>query len=180
MAVDFECAPRPDSFLFAGVDMLETYGVRCVAYDVLLPKARARKVTLPMRDGAYDFGAQYYEERQVKLDCDSLMGLSRRQLREAAHLLSKKAPLVLWDEPDKYYVGQLENSAALSYLGRLGHAFTLTFVCDPFAYGRTVQEAIGGRMTYGGTARTPTRIEIYNAGSAAVQGVRIRMRRRME
>lgn len=160
--------------------MLETYGVRCISYDVLVPKARARKVTVPLRDGAYDFGALCYEERQVKLECDSLMGLSRQQLREVAQLLSKKAQLVLWDEPDKYYVGQLEGGAALSYLGRAGHTFTLVFLCEPFAYGKAVQETIGGRMQYGGTARTPVRVEVVNAGSAAAQGVRIRVRRRME
>lgn len=171
---------RKYSFTVNGVDMRERFGLIVERFeDVLAPQIRARKVVLPMRDGAYDFGAQYYEERLITVHCAAVQ-LDREACRELAHILSAKATIARWDEPDKYYLGRIYDAPEMERLVGSAKHFALTFVCDPFAYGRTVQEAIGGRMAYGGTARTPTRIEIYNAGSAAVQGVRIRMRRRME
>ena len=96
-----------DSFTFGGVDMYEAYGIRVVHYDLLLPKLRPRKVTIPQRSGEYDFGARYHDERVLLLECDSRNSLTRAQLRELAYALSKKNRIVLWDEPEKYYIGQL-------------------------------------------------------------------------
>lgn len=173
-------AAQADSFQFGGVDMLEAYGIRCLGHDFLLPKLRERKVVVPQRDGAYDLGARYYDERMLALACDSMRGLTRQELRELAYVLSRKSRLVLWDEPEKNYLGRIYDAAELEYVGRVGHSFQLTFVCDPFAYGRTVAEAMPTRMDYRGTAATPVRIQITNTGTAAIAGIRIRIRERSE
>lgn len=170
---------QPDSFAFGGVDMLKAYGVRCVSHDVLLPRLRPRKVTVPGRDGEYDFGAKRYEERRIRLTCDSMRALSRGALRELAELLSQKGRLVLWDEPNRYYVGRLYDEAQLQYIGMAGHAFDLTFACEPFAYGLDVDTAIGAQVSYRGTAESPGRLVLTNTGSTAVSNIRIRIRTHM-
>ncbi len=156
--------------------MLDKYGIRCVSHDPLIPKLRPRTVLVPGRDGQYDFGAERYDERVLRLYCDSIRGLSRQALREAAAALTKKGRLVLWDEPDKHYIGRVYNQTELRYLGMAGHEFTLTFLCDPFAYGETVSGPMPEIFDYRGSAVTPVRLQIINRGETAIQGLRIRIR----
>lgn len=173
-------AVRPDSFEFSGIDMLTTYGIRCISSDVLQPKPRVRKVSVPGRDGTHDFGARNYDERQLRLSCDSMAALTRHQIRELSYLLARKGRIVLWDEPDKYYLGRLYDDAQLKYIGLIGHEFTLTFTCDPFAYGATVDRAMPEKFVgvdqYQGTASTSTRIALTNTGTAVIQGLHIVVR----
>lgn len=171
-------AVQKDSFTFDGVDMLAAYGIRMVAWDVLAPRLRRRLLEVPGRDGSYDFGARWYDDREVRLVCDSLRGLTRGEVRELAYLLSRKGELVLFDEPGMRYVGRLYDEAELERVGRAGYAFVLRFVCEPFALGETVQGRVGGRMGYAGTARTPVRLQVRNVGDGVVWGVRVRVRRR--
>lgn len=168
---------RKDSFQFGGVDMLAVYGVRAVAHDVLVPRMRPRLLSIPGRDGSYDFGTGAYEDRLVRIACDSRKALSRQTLRELALLLSRKGRLVLWDEPEKYYVGRLYDDTALRYIGRIGHEFDLTFVCEPFAYGPGVEKAAPGAVGYEGTARTPGVLTLTNTGTTTISTVRIVIRR---
>lgn len=156
--------------------MLAEYGIRCVAHDVLLPRLRPRLLTLPGRDGSYDFGAARYEDRLVRLACDSVAALDRAKLRELAGLLSRKGRLELGAEPDKAYVGRIYDEAQLTQVGRVGHAFELAFVCEPFAEGETVRAAIGGPVAYRGTAETGVRMWLRNVGTADVQGIRVLVR----
>ena len=165
---------------FAGVDLQEAFGIRCDFYDVLTPKMRERKVKLPGRDGSYDYGARFHDERIVKLKCESMKMLSRQEIRELAAALSKKGELYLWDEPDKYYVGRIYKAPDLVYIGLIGHRFDLEFICDPFAYGETISGPMPTIMTYKGTAITPTRIEIRNISNKTLQGVQIQIRERSE
>ncbi len=171
---------QADSFLFCGVDVLLAYGVRCVGHDALLPELRRRAVTVPARDGAYDFGANRYEGRKIRLDCDTTRGLTRQEIREMAALLAKKGRLVLWDEPDKHYVGRVYRQTELKYLGMAGHEFVLEFECEPFAYGQSVTAALEGPAGYAGTARTPTRVRVTNMGEAALDGLVMRIRKRRD
>lgn len=66
------------SFSFGGVDMREKYGLIVEkAEDVLAPDLRERKVEIPSRDGAWDYGAENYDERRLVITCGAL--LSREQ-----------------------------------------------------------------------------------------------------
>lgn len=170
----------PDSFTFRGVDMYAEYGIRGIVAEVLAPRLRPRLLTIPSRSGSYDFGAKHYDDRTITIDCDSRAALSREKLRELSYLLSKKGELTLWDEPDKYYMGRLYNAEALTYIGRVGHSFSLTFVCEPFAYGETKSERLMDRVVYRGTAPTPTRIQITNQGEVPIRGIRMRIRERSD
>lgn len=171
---------QADSFEFGRTDMLEAYGIRVISYDCLAPALRPRKVIVPGRDGAYDFKAKNYDERTVQLDCDTVIGLTRDQVRELAYVLSKKNTLRIWDEPDKYYIGRVYDAASIVPIGSIGQEFTLNFICDPFAYGKVTTLNIEGgnpaQLSYAGTARTPTRIAITNNGAADAVDILIRLR----
>lgn len=169
---------QQDSFSFDGVDMLEAYGIRMIAHDVLQPRLRPRLLTIPGRDGSYDFGANRYDDRLIRLDCDSRRGLTRDALRSLSGLLSRKGRIVLYDEPEKFYTGRLYDDAALAHIGRIGHAFELAFICEPFAQGETVRQALGGRVQYGGTAETPAIITLRNTGAGEIARVRMIIRKK--
>lgn len=169
------------SFLFDGIDMYQKYGLMIAEdgepQDVLLPALRPRKVTIPLRDGAYDFGAKYYNERDgVQITVVTTRVISRDETREIAYSLSKKAQIRFWTEPDKYYIGRVYRAPTLEQLRKIGNRFTLVFVCEPFAYGETHTSAFHDLVfeaNYPGTAPTPTYIQIVNNGNTAAVNIRI-------
>lgn len=165
------------SFTFGGVDIREKYGLYVGSWqDVLKPALRARKLTIASRDGAWDFGAHAYDERQITV---RLVGqLTYAQRRELAFALSEKHQLRYWEEPDLYYIGRVYNAAAIARLPADAKQFTVTFTCEPFAYGKTTTLDLSRDIQYAGTASTPTRIEIKNTGSTAITKVRLRIRER--
>lgn len=169
-----------DSFTFGGVDMFEQFGIMVLHYDVLLPQLRKRKVTIPKRHGSYDYGAKYYDDRSIRVECDTRCRLSKSDVRELAYILSKKSQIRFWNEPDKYYIGRVYDSNVLNYIGDIGYEFELTFECDPFAYGDIISIPISEstRPEYKGTAPTPTRLTITNVGTEAISGIQIRIRER--
>lgn len=161
--------------------MYAEYGIKVIAYDVLSPPLRPRKVVVPSRDGAYDFKAKYYDERVLQMDCDTVRGLTRAQVRELSYVLSKKNVIRMWDEPDMYYLGRVYDAASIIPIGAIGHEFTLNFVCDPFAYSNaaSVLTISGGnptKLSYAGTAQTPARITIVNAGGENAVGIVVKIR----
>lgn len=155
-----------DSFSFGTYNSLADWGIRVVKYDTLTPAKRPRKVQIPMRSGMYDFGAQCWEERTVRIECTLERKTSRGELREIAGALSCKSRLRLWDEPDKFYIGELYDPAEITdYFDEALREFTLTFVCEPFSYGRTVTLPIHSGenpIRYQGTAETPCVIVLRN------------------
>lgn len=167
------------SFLFDGIDMFDRFGLQIaddgMPVDVLLPTIRSRKITLPLRNGAYDFGAKYYDERQVSVTCVTVKANTREDAREMAYLLSKKSEIRFWNEPDKYYIGRVYQAPTLDQIRNVGNRFSLTFVCDPFAYGVTVSDEFTTRYIpdYQGTAPAPTKITITNTGSSTITSITI-------
>lgn len=172
-----------DSFLFGGVNMLQDWGIRGYIVDGLIPAKKTRRVDLPGRDGVYDFGSTFYKNRALKVRCDTMRGHSRDEIRRLARVLSTKSRIVFWNEPEKYYLGELQNQIELTYLGRAGHAFELVFDCDPFAYGASVEKrwagATGNVVGYAGTARTPAVLTVKNTGASPIQGLTITIRQRL-
>jgi phage-related protein len=170
--------PSQFSFTFGGVDMLAEFGIRIeTSRDVLTPQLRARKVEVPGRDGAFDYGAKFYDERIVGFDCVSISNLTRAQMYDLAYVLSSKAKIVTYKDPTKYYIGRLYDSAVIEYIGRVGSKYPLDFICDPFAYGDQVTEVFDNAkpVTYAGTARTPTLITITNTNDYPINGLTITM-----
>lgn len=177
-------AYRRGTLIFNGVDLYETYGILVERVeDDLLPALRERKVVVPGRSGAYDFGAQYYDERLLTLPSGSTRQLTRGEVREVSYALSKKGRIVLWDEPDKYYLGRIYDATDLERVLRTMRKYVLNFVCEPFAYGETVQVDFPGPVwsaAYAGTQGTPTRLQITNAGATTATGIQITITEKRE
>lgn len=168
------------SFLFGTTDMYLTFGIRLEANsfpeDVMIPELRARKQTILLRHGAYDYGAQYYEERGIQITCVTNKTISRDDVREIAYILSKKSEIRFWNEPEKYYIGRVYEPSTLEQLRNVGNRFTLDFVCEPFAYRNTFTAFFVDRRyvpNYQGTAPTPTYIVIENTGSSNIANIQI-------
>ena len=166
------------SFSFAGVDMRENFGVLVERFsDVLAPPLRPRKIEMPYRDGVHDFGARYYGERTITIDCATAQFKTRAEARELSLLLAQKGEIRRWDESDKYYIGQIYDSAEIERMAQNAMRFSLVFVCEPFAYGEQITKTFvsESEMKYAGSARTPVRITITNPNSYAISGVAITM-----
>ena len=168
------------SFLFGTTDMFTTFGIQIsddgMPNDVLKPQLRERKVTIPLRNGAYDYGSHYYDERPYGINCVTVKAGTRDDAREMAYILSKKSQLRLWNEPDKYYIGRIYQAPDLECLRKIGNRFTLSFMLEPFAYRNTITEAFTGQLyvpNYHGTADTPTYIVITNTGSGNAVNIQI-------
>lgn len=174
------------SFKFGSTDMYDTFGIMLLdtgmPEDLFIPAIRERKVTVPMRHGQYDFGAKYYNERRLTLNCITAEPIDKTQLRsfirEVTFVLSKKSEIRLWNEPDKYYVGRLYDEVGLQQLRDLANAFSLVFTCEPFAYGRTFTKVFDSNLEYipeyDGTASAPTYIVITNTGNIPVTNIQIK------
>ena len=172
------------SFKFGTVDMYDTFGIMIVdtsvPEDYMIPAIRTRKITVPNRSGKYDYGAKYYDERPLTLNCVTTNketgSTFRAYIREIAYVLSKKNEIRLWNEPDKYYIGRVEKEITLTQLRDIGNVFTLEFTCEPYAYGVTRTKPFVNRVLdpeYAGTDVTPTYIEIVNIGNADAVNIRI-------
>ena len=177
-------AYRRGTLIFNGVDLYETYGILVERVeDDLLPALRERKVVVPGRSGAYDFGAKFYDERLLTLPSGSTRQLTRGEVREVAYALSKKGRISLWDEPDKYYIGRIYDATDLERVLRTMRKYTLHFLCEPFAYGATVQVDFPGPVwsaSYAGTQETPTRLQITNTGATTATGIQITITEKRE
>lgn len=168
------------SFLFGSTDMWQRFGIQIsgdgTPNDVLKPQLRERKVIVPLRNGAYDYGAHYYDERPYSMNCVTVTAGTRDDAREMAYILSKKSTLRVWNEPDKYYIGRIYQAPDLEVLRDVGNRFTLDFLLEPFAYRNAITEPfVGLRYTpnYAGTAPTPTYIVITNSGTRNAVNIRI-------
>ena len=166
-----------NSFRFGNIDMWENWSLRILKVtDFLKPRLRSRKVLLPLRNGEYDYGAKYYNERTVTLQCVRMTDISRHEQRDLAYILSKKSELRIYDDTEKYYLGRIYTEPALSPIRNGGLQVTLEFICEPFAYGEVVSEDfINGKYTpdYKGTAPTPTYIVIENTGRGNATNLQI-------
>lgn len=174
------------SFKFGTTDMYDTFGIMILdtgmPSDLFIPSIRERKVTVPLRHGQYDFGAKYYNERRLELNCITANPVDKSQLRsyirEVTYVLSKKSEIRLWNESDKYYIGRLYSETPLVQLRDLANEFTLTFTCEPFAYGNTFTERFDSNLQiipeYDGTASASTYIVITNVGDRPVSNIQIK------
>ena len=168
------------SFLFGNTDMYLQFGIKLteksIPKDVLMPELRARKRMIALRDGSYDYGARYYEERAIEIECVTNQVITREDTREIAYILSKKSQIRFWTEPEKYYVGRVYEPPTLEQIRKVGNRFSLIFICEPFAYRNTFTEFFTNRRyapNYQGTAPTPTYIVIENTGSGNITNIRI-------
>lgn len=166
-----------DSFSFGRYNSLDDWGIRVIAYDYFLPPKRARKVTIPGRSGSYDFGAQNWDDRTLRIVCVLERPMTKSEFREIVYALSRKGRLRLWNEPGKYYIAELYDPAEIQdYYMETAREFELAFFCEPFAFGATVTQPIASgenAVDYRGTAETPCTIVLKNLSNANILTVTI-------
>ena len=166
-----------DSFSFGTYNSVDDWGIMVIGHDTFLPPKRSRKISIPGRSGAYDYGAKNWDERTVRLECVLMRQMKKEEFREIVYLLSKKGRLRLWNEPEKYYMAELYDSPNVDdlYLEEM-REFELSFVCEPFAYGENVTTALAdgrNKIAYKGTAETPAVIVLRNASDDEIANVTI-------
>lgn len=166
-----------DSFQFGTLNSVDDWGIRVVAYDYFLPPKRSRKISVPGRSGMYDFGAECWDERTLRIACTLERTLSKSDFREIVYQLSQKRQLRLWNEPEKFYMAELyDPSEVQDYFMESMRDFELNFICEPFAYGKTVSVPIQrGRnpIEYAGTAKTPCTIILKNTSTHNIANLKI-------
>ena len=147
---------------------------------VILPPRREGRIAIPGRSGYYDgVPGGVYDERQESILCAFTRPGDRtvaEVCREIAYWLSGTGRLVYDKEPDKYYTARLSGAPPMAQHLKYGE-FTLTWSCNPpFAFGRTVSQAIQkgeNAAAYAGTAPTPCVIVLRNVSAASAANITI-------
>ena len=107
----------------------------------LLPETNDSYVQVPGRQGSIHFPREL-ADRRIDIDCafvEPSLADIRTKARDIAAWLhtQNRAVLSFDDEPGKYYRGKLSASVDFAHMGNMGQ-FSLTFLCEPLAYGAEV------------------------------------------
>lgn len=166
-----------NSFMFGNVNSMDEWGLKVIEHDLFLPPRRSNKITIPGRSGAYSFKNDSYDERSLVLECCLTRQMSKAEFREIIFAFSQKDKIRLWDEPDKYYTGELlETDSVTVYPAEIMREFELEFICDPFALSDVVTKPVQtghNSLHYQGTARAPCVITLRNMSSFDVSNITI-------
>jgi len=138
----------------------------------LLPETNDSYVQVPGRQGSILFPREL-ADRRIDIDCafmDPSLADIRTKARDIAAWLNvtDRANLSFDDEPGKSYKGKLASAIDLDHAGRLGQ-FSLTFICEPLAYGGQVTADFAGdsvTVTNAGTFSALPIIEATFTGAA--------------
>lgn len=126
----------------------------------LLPQTNDAYIQVPGRNGSFLFPREL-ADRQIIIDCaftESSLADIRDKARDIAAWLNTvdRAALSFDDETGMTYKGKLSSSVDFDHIGRMGQ-FSLTFRCEPLAYGSEVTTNFTGdsaTVTNTGTAVT--------------------------
>lgn len=172
------------SFNFNDKNSYADFGIKCLRYDVLKPQKRNQSLTIPNKNGNIEVNSKrFYDSRRLDIKCVCCKDLTRSELRNLAYFLNKSnLKITFWDETDKYYLGEIFDPPSFSkdeY--KIKYSFTLSFICDPFAYGQTIRKRLysgNNTIKYNGTFETPTIITIKNNSNANINNVTVNEIRR--
>ena len=104
----------------------------------LLPEPNDSYVQVPGRQGSIHFPREL-ADRRIDIDCafvEPSLADIRTKARDIAAWLhtDDRANLSFDDETGKTYKGKLASAVDFDHIGKMGR-FSLTFVCEPLAYG---------------------------------------------
>lgn len=124
-------------FEFNGVHA-STYNVYLKSRNrVLIPTQHRREIIIPGKHGIYDFGLNTLDKRILELNLSYLSDSTndlRLDARDIAAWLcqTEYEELIFDDEPDKYYLAKIYDTAGLEDLITIGLA-SIKFECQPHA-----------------------------------------------
>jgi len=131
----------------------------------LLPELNDHYVQVPGKFGSILFPREL-ADRRIEIDC-AFVGSSLADIRTKARDIAAwlyttdRAKLSFDDDPGKYYMAKLASAVDFEHLALMGQ-FSLSFVCEPLAYGEQVTTNFVNDMATvvnAGTYPTPAIIE---------------------
>jgi len=139
----------------------------------LLPEPNDSYVQVPGRQGSILFPREL-ADRRIDIDCafvEPSLADIRTKARDIAAWLhtDDRANLSFDDETGKTYRGKLASAVDFDHIGRMGQ-FSLTFICEPLAYGEQVTANFASdsaTVNNAGTFPTPAIIEATFTGAAS-------------
>lgn len=165
------------SFHFAGKNSVDDFGIYVRQYTPVVPPKRIRKLGIPLRNGAYNFGVKAYDEIVITLELFCDKDYERSEFREVSAWLANVGKLYFWDESDKFYKGEFESFPEYDEFTMLRmQPFKVLFVAYPFALGETKTVAIANgtnKVPYSGTAERPAYLKLTNTSGHEINGVQI-------
>lgn len=157
-------------FTFNGIHS-SVHGIGIKVKRPLIPSVADNYIDLPGRAGSFLYPGKPLD-RYISVECGiqpASRALFRSKLWEIAAWLytQDRVALVFDDEPGKTYRAKIEGAVDLEQVGTIGK-FTLTFRCDPFAYGAEVTETFTAdalTLTNSGTYEAYPRFSVSFTGS---------------
>ena len=139
----------------------------------LLPETNDSYVQVPGRQGSILFPREL-ADRRIDIDC-AFVEPSLADIRTKVHNIAAwlhtndRATLSFDDETGKTYKAKLASAVDFDHIGRLGQ-FSLTFVCEPLAYGTEATTNFANdsvTVANAGTYSAPAIIEATFTGAAS-------------
>ena len=139
----------------------------------LLPETNDSYVQVPGRQGSVHFPREL-ADRRIEIDC-AFVGSSLADIRTKARDIAAwlnvtdRASLSFDDETGKTYKGKLSSAVDFDHIGRMGQ-FSLSFACEPLAYGSEVTTNFANdsaTVANAGTYSAPAIIEATFTGAAS-------------
>lgn len=179
-----------DSFTYNGIDMFKAFAIRMIKYDLILPPVKVEELEIPQRSGAFSsdkggYGDDFHSKRELRMAIVVEDELSTAQMDDLKYELSRKGRIVVWDMPDRFFYGKIENpEEVVDYFAHSMREFGAVFRCDPYAYSNEplVLKSTDTNMKvdYNGTRKTKIRIQIKNTGNMPLQGLTILSRQKKQ
>lgn len=142
----------------------------------VLPPNRRESQIIPNRHGDLVNRTKTYDIRNIVLNVftpNKNLNLLRNKIRDIADWLNEDGILTFDDEPDKSYTARVDDLISLQQLLSFGW-FTITFVCQPFAFREVKSEDIktgNNSIKYTGTAPAPCLITLTNNTSTPINNI---------
>lgn len=161
------------------------FGIVCDPNSrMLLPEKRRKSVTVPGRDGVYNFTKNKFDVRRERFTCYYLpvADVNTAQMaRRIAAWLAEDGELCFDSEPDKFYLAYFDGDISMQQHLRYGE-FDLTFSYNPpFALSAPVLLPVkngANLISYSGTKGAPARLTLTNAGASSITNIQITIRRK--
>lgn len=108
-----------------------------VTSNPILPQKRRHQIEIPGMDGVLDFGGNEFQRKIITMDIGVIKPTRNDYLalrRDLANWLAYKGTLILLEEPNIVYVGEIFNQIDPRKFIVSGATINLSFEVDPYAY----------------------------------------------
>lgn len=165
------------SFEFNGINSADMFGIYVRQKTLLAPNKRINKKIIPNKNGSYKYAMRSWDDVVLTLDLFCAHDIERYDFREISAWLSQHGKLYFWDEPDKYYEGEIERFPTFDEYSLLRmQEIKVDFVAFPFALGpeKVINLKSGDNIIlYDGTAPMPPIITLKNNTISPITNLKI-------